>query len=127
MTAPCSTLQGPCPLADTKGTLTDDAVQVSIAMVGSPVRRLILLRHAKSAWPDVADHKRPLAPPRSPGCSHHRTLAAQVRLRARETWLLAEEKLGAHFQTIFESRAYRATSTEFLDLARQTPSEPGPC
>ena len=32
-------------------------------MVRKPTRRLILLRHAKSAWPDdVPDHDRPLAP-----------------------------------------------------------------
>src|SRR6266851_4698449 len=30
-------------------------------MASSAARRLVLLRHAKSAWPDVADHERPLA------------------------------------------------------------------
>ena len=29
-------------------------------MTGNPTRRLVLLRHAKSAWPDVPDHDRPL-------------------------------------------------------------------
>jgi len=34
------------------------------AMIMSPGggRMLLLLRHAKSAWPDVPDHERPLAP-----------------------------------------------------------------
>ncbi|MET8773374.1 histidine phosphatase family protein, partial [Streptomyces sp. NPDC004658] len=28
-----------------------------------PLRRLVVLRHAKSAWPEgVEDHRRPLAP-----------------------------------------------------------------
>lgn len=31
-------------------------------MTSGDVRRLVVLRHAKSAWPDVADHERPLAP-----------------------------------------------------------------
>ncbi|MET7442233.1 histidine phosphatase family protein, partial [Streptomyces sp. NPDC005568] len=35
-----------------------------IARTGAgPLRRLVVLRHAKSAWPDgVPDHERPLAP-----------------------------------------------------------------
>lgn len=35
-----------------------------IARTGAgPLRRLVVLRHAKSAWPaGVADHERPLAP-----------------------------------------------------------------
>jgi phosphohistidine phosphatase len=42
--------------------------------------------------------------------------------RARETWQLAEEELGAHPPTTFEDRVYGASVTELLDLARQTPS-----
>ena len=30
-------------------------------MASKPTRRLVLLRHAKSAWPDLPDHDRPLA------------------------------------------------------------------
>jgi phosphohistidine phosphatase len=30
-------------------------------MTESAGRKLVLLRHAKSAWPDLPDHKRPLA------------------------------------------------------------------
>src|SRR5215467_322442 len=98
-----------------------------------PKRRLILLRHAKSAWPDVADHDRPLA-----GRGRRAAPAAGRRLResghvpdlvlcstalrARETWQLAEEELGAHPRTTFERRVYGASAAELLDLARQTPS-----
>jgi phosphohistidine phosphatase len=102
-------------------------------MAGSPKRRLILLRHAKSAWPDVADHERPLAGRgrrtapaagrwlRESGHVPDLVLCSTAR-RARETWQLAEEELGAHPQTTFEQRVYGASPAELLDLARQTPS-----
>ena len=102
-------------------------------MAGSPKRRLILLRHAKSAWPDVADHERPLAGRgrrtapaagrwlRESGHVPDLVLCSTAR-RARETWQLAEEELGAHPRTTFEQRVYGASPAELLDLARQTPS-----
>jgi phosphohistidine phosphatase len=102
-------------------------------MADSPKRRLILLRHAKSAWPDVADQDRPLA-----GRGRRAAPAAgrwlresghlpdlvlcSTALRARETWQLAEEELGARPRTTFERRVYGASATELLDLARETPS-----
>jgi phosphohistidine phosphatase len=102
-------------------------------MATSPTRRLILLRHAKSAWPDdVPDHDRPLAPRgrrdapaagrwlRKSSYVPDRVLCSTAR-RARETWQLAEEKLGAHPQTTFEQQIYGAPSAQLLDLARQTP------
>jgi phosphohistidine phosphatase len=98
-------------------------------------RRLILLRHAKSAWPDdVADHERPLAPRgrrdapaagkwlRKSGYVPDRVLCSTAR-RARETWQLAEEKLGAHPQTAFEDRVYGASSADLLALAGQTSAD----
>ncbi len=101
--------------------------------MASPERRLIVLRHAKSAWPEgVADHDRPLAPRgrrdapaagrwlRQSGFVPDRVLCSTAQ-RARETWQLAEEKLGAQPQTVFEQRVYGASSAELLDLARQTP------
>lgn len=105
-------------------------------MADSPKRRLILLRHAKSAWPDVADHDRPLA-----GRGRRAAPAAgrwlresghvpdlvlcSTALRARETWQLAEEELGAHPRTTFEPRVYGASAAELLGLARETPSGVG--
>jgi phosphohistidine phosphatase len=104
-------------------------------MASSPTRHLILLRHAKSAWPDdVPDHERPLAPRGrrdAPGAGRwlsksgympDRVLCSTAR-RTRETWQLAEEKLGAHPQAVFEDRVYGASSAELLDLARQTPED----
>src|ERR1700683_2289947 len=104
-------------------------------MARSSTRALILLRHAKSAWPeDVPDHDRPLAPrgrrdaPAAGGWLRKadyvpdRVLCSTAR-RARETWQLAEQKLGAHPETVFEDRVYGASSAELLDLARQTPAD----
>jgi len=42
--------------------------------------------------------------------------------RARETWELAEEELGAQPKTTFAERVYGASADELLDLARQTPA-----
>jgi phosphohistidine phosphatase len=104
-------------------------------MASSSARRLILLRHAKSAWPDdVADHERPLAARgrrdapaagkwlRQSDYVPDQVLCSTAR-RARETWQLAEEKLGAHPQTAFEDRVYGASSTDLLALARQTSAD----
>src|ERR1700735_1567796 len=98
-------------------------------MASNPARRLILLRHAKSAWPDdVPDHDRPLASRgrrdapaagrwlRKSGYVPDRVLCSTAR-RTRETWQLVEEELGAHPQTVFEDRVYGASSAELLDLA----------
>jgi phosphohistidine phosphatase len=99
-------------------------------------RRLILLRHAKSAWPDVPDHDRPLAPRGrrdAPGAGRWLSKAGSVpdlvlcstARRARETWALAEENLGAQPQTTFAGRVYEASSTGLLDLARETSPDVG--
>jgi phosphohistidine phosphatase len=100
--------------------------------MASTTRQLILLRHAKSAWPDdVPDHERPLAPRgrrdapaaglwlRKSGYVPDRVLCSTAK-RARETWQFAEETLSAHPQTVFEDRVYEASVMELLDLARQT-------
>ena len=73
-------------------------------MASSPARRLVLLRHAKSDWPDdVPDHERPLARRgrrdapaagrwlRKSGYVPDLVLCSTAR-RARETWQLAEEE-----------------------------------
>ncbi len=106
-------------------------------MASTKTRRLILLRHAKSAWPDdVPDHERPLAPRgrrdapaagrwlRKAGFVPDLVLCSTAR-RARETWQLAEGKLGADPRAAFEQRIYGASSAQLLDLARQTPAGVG--
>jgi phosphohistidine phosphatase len=103
-------------------------------MAGSSGRRLILLRHAKSAWPDVPDHERPLAPRgrrdapaagrwlRKSGCVPDLVLCSTAR-RARETWALADDKLHAQPEVVFEQRVYGASTAELVGLARRTPAQ----
>lgn len=106
-------------------------------MASSPARRLVLLRHAKSDWPDeVLDHERPLARRgrrdapaagrwlRKSGYVPDRVLCSTAQ-RTRETWQLAEEELGARPQTIFEPRVYGASATDLADLARQQSPDVG--
>lgn len=109
----------------------------------APGRRLVLLRHAKSAWPEVADHERPLAARgRRDAPAAGRWLGAagylpdavlcSTALRARETWALAGPALtaarpagqpGAAPAVRFEPRIYQATVLGLLMLVREL--EPG--
>jgi len=95
-------------------------------------RRLVLLRHAKSAWPDLPDHERPLAKRgrrdapavgswlREMGCMPDRVLCSTAR-RTRETWRLMAPGLGADPPAMsYEDRVYEAHCETLLDLARQT-------
>jgi phosphohistidine phosphatase len=95
----------------------------------------MLLRHAKSAWPDdVADHERPLARRgrhdapaagrwlRASGYVPGLVLCSTAR-RARETWELALRELGADPLVTYEQRVYGATAAELLALAGQTRPE----
>jgi phosphohistidine phosphatase len=93
----------------------------------------VLLRHAKSAWPeDVPDHDRPLAGRgrrdapamgrwlRAAGHVPDQVLCSTAR-RARETWQLAQPELGADPPVSFESRVYQASAARLLDLIREEP------
>jgi phosphohistidine phosphatase len=99
-----------------------------------PTRTLVLLRHAKSAWPqDVPDRNRPLAPRgrrdapmagrwlRQAGCAPDHVLCSTAR-RARETWQLALAELGAQPPAVFEPEVYGASAGGLLDLVRRLPS-----
>ena len=102
-------------------------------MASGSARQLIVLRHAKSAWPDgVPDHDRPLAGRgRRDAPAAGRWLAESGHVpdrvlcstaqRARETWKLAEAELGTHPKTVYEDRVYGATAAELLDLAHEMP------
>jgi phosphohistidine phosphatase len=99
-------------------------------MASSVARRLVLLRHAKSAWPDVADHERPLARRgrrdapvagrwlRAAGRAPDRVICSTAR-RARETWQLAAAELDTSPSVSFDQRVYGAAASELLDLARE--------
>ena len=102
-------------------------------------RRLVLLRHAKSDWPDVADHERPLAKRgrrdapvvgRWLGRSGYvpDAVVCSTARRARETWELAAVGLadavpGAAPQVRYEPRVYEATVLGLLMLVREFPDD----
>ncbi|MFF2847335.1 SixA phosphatase family protein [Streptomyces sp. NPDC058001] len=102
-------------------------------MSGSAPARLIVLRHAKSAWPDdVADHERPLAGRgRRDAPAVGRWLRAADNVpdlvicstarRTRETWELVAPELDAAPQVVFEPRVYDASRHALADVLRATP------
>ena len=102
-------------------------------MASRPARRLVLLRHAKSAWPDLPDHDRPLA---GRGCGDAPVIGRWLREtgcipdlvwcstaeRATQTWQLAAAELGADPPVSYEPRMYGATGGELAALIRQAPA-----
>jgi phosphohistidine phosphatase len=100
-------------------------------------RKLVLFRHAKSAWPaGVADHERPLAPRgqrdapvmgrwlRDAGYTPGQVLCSTAR-RARETWQFAQTGLGTTPPVTFEPGVYEATAAGLLAIIRRTPAAVG--
>ena len=104
-----------------------------------PTRRLVLLRHAKSDWPDVADHERPLAKRgrrdapavgRWLGRSGYvpEAVVCSTARRARETWELAAAGLADAVRDAappvrYEPRVYEATVLGLLMLVRELPDD----
>ncbi|MFC8368062.1 MULTISPECIES: histidine phosphatase family protein [unclassified Streptomyces] len=100
-----------------------------------PLRRLVVLRHAKSARPEgVTDHERPLAPRGlrdAPAAG--RALAeadclpglalCSTAVRARRTWELAAAQWGTPPPVRHDPRLYHADVPELLDVVRETPAE----
>jgi phosphohistidine phosphatase len=98
------------------------------------MRRLLLLRHAKSSWddPGLDDHDRPLAPrgrDAAPLIARHiaaRGLTPDLVLsspaaRAVETWELVAPALGPEGAVRFEDGLYATTAGRLLErLARLT-------
>lgn len=93
----------------------------------------MLLRHAKSAWPDVPDRDRPLAkrgrrdaPVMGRWLRDHGYLpdvvVCSVARRTRQTWELVAPELGGSPSVTFEPRAYEASALTLLYLARELPS-----
>ncbi|MER6126132.1 histidine phosphatase family protein [Streptomyces sp. NPDC001795] len=109
-----------------------------ITRAGSgPLRRLVVLRHAKSAWPvGVADHERPLAPRgRRDAPAAGRALAeadclpdlalCSTAVRARQTWELASAQWGTPPPVRLESRLYAADVSDLLEAVREAPAQVG--
>ncbi|CCK31679.1 hypothetical protein BN159_7300 [Streptomyces davaonensis JCM 4913] len=107
-----------------------------IARAGTgPLRRLIVLRHAKSAWPEgIADHRRPLAPRgRRDAPAAGRALAesdllpdlalCSTAVRARQTWELASAEWGTPPPVRYLPRLYAAEATELLAAVHEAPAE----
>jgi phosphohistidine phosphatase len=102
-------------------------------MAASSKRTLVLLRHAKSAWPDLPDHERPLAPRgrrdapvmgrwlRQAAYVPDTVLCSTAR-RARQTWQLAEGALQDRPAVTFEHGIYGASAAGLLDVIRHAPS-----
>lgn len=96
------------------------------------MRRLILLRHAKSDWPEgMADVDRPLsgrgrkAAPRMAAYMASEHLVPDLAvvspaLRARETWELVAPALGEAVPTQREPRIYEAPANAILEVVRET-------
>nr|WP_202526824.1 histidine phosphatase family protein [Streptomyces sp. SID486] len=98
------------------------------------MRRLVVLRHAKSAWPDgVADHDRPLAPRGlrdAPAAG--RALATgslpdlalcSTAVRARRTWELVSAEWATPPPVRYDRRLYAAGVTDLLEVVREAPAD----
>ncbi len=100
--------------------------------MANPARRLILVRHAKSAWPDVPDRDRPLAGRgrrqaplagawlRSAGYRPDLVLCSPA-LRTRETWDLVAAELSKTGKVEYEEGVYGASAAALLGLVRAVP------
>jgi phosphohistidine phosphatase len=101
-------------------------------VVSDTTRRLILLRHAKSDWPDVPDRDRPLAkrgrrdaPRIGRWLREHGyqpdVVVVSAATRTRQTWDLVAPELGGSPAVHFEPRAYAASALTLLYLAQELP------
>jgi phosphohistidine phosphatase len=100
-------------------------------------RRLVILRHAKSEWPDgVADRKRPLAgrgrreaPLAGRWLNEHvgelDLVLCSPAQRTRETWAWVAEELDAVPEMRIEDRLYPGSTKNLLAAVRQVPGEAG--
>jgi phosphohistidine phosphatase len=93
----------------------------------------MLLRHAKSDWPDVPDRDRPLAKrgqrdaPVVGRWLHDQGYLPEIVIcsaaaRTRETWDLVAPELGGSPSVTFEPRAYAAGALTLLYLVRELPA-----
>jgi phosphohistidine phosphatase len=104
------------------GGPVNDETAIDEAAIDGPQgggRRLVLLRHAKSDWPDVADHDRPLAK------RGRRDAPAVGRWLGQSGYgpQLRAAAPGADPEVRYESRVYEATVLGLLMLVREFPSQ----
>jgi phosphohistidine phosphatase len=98
---------------------------------------LILLRHAKSDWPDgVADHERPLtergrrdAPRTGAWLVEHGRVpdraVVSTALRTQQTYGLAAEAFTSDPEVLHKDEVYAASAGEMLEVVRATPESVG--
>lgn len=103
--------------------------------MASTQRTLVLLRHAKSAWPDgVPDTQRPLndrgrrdAPAVGRWLREHvdglAAVACSPAARTRETWELVSAELADPPGAAFDERIYGGTPGELLDVVHDLPDD----
>lgn len=102
--------------------------------MGTPMRRLMLLRHAKSDWarPGLRDHDRPLNPrgreaaPKMGAYMVRHSLVpdlivASTARRVTETLALLLPAFDRPPQIVSEPRIYDAESATLLDIVKETP------
>ncbi|MEV6103204.1 histidine phosphatase family protein [Streptomyces sp. NPDC051940] len=100
-------------------------------------RRLVVLRHAKSAWPEgVPDPQRPLADRgrrdapaagrwlRAAGFRPDLVLVSPAR-RTRQTWNLVADQLDEPPEAVLEPRLYHAEAEALLEVLHELPSGAG--
>jgi phosphohistidine phosphatase len=100
-------------------------------------RRLVVVRHAKSAWPDdVPDAERPLnargrrdAPAAGrwvrDRVGHLDAAVCSPATRTRQTWALLAPELDGPPAPILDERVYAATAEELLAVVRGLPDDVG--
>jgi phosphohistidine phosphatase len=97
-------------------------------------RRIVLFRHAKADWPQMADHERPLAERgRHDAATAGRHLAdsgipfdlavCSTATRTRETWKIAVQEFPRRPRTVYEERVYEASPGELIAVLNETPDE----
>ncbi|MEU5837440.1 histidine phosphatase family protein [Streptomyces diacarni] len=97
-------------------------------------RKIVLLRHAKADWPQVADHERPLAERgrldapaagewlAGQGITPQLTLCSTAT-RTRETWKLVVSHLSQRPKTVYEERLYDAPPGAIIEVANEVADE----
>lgn len=97
-------------------------------------RNIVLLRHAKADWPEVADHERPLAERgrleapaagewlAGQGITPQLTLCSTAT-RTRETWKLVVAHLAQRPKTVYEDRLYEAPPGQIIEVVNEVPDE----
>ncbi|MFJ9846511.1 SixA phosphatase family protein [Kitasatospora sp. NPDC101155] len=98
-------------------------------------RRIVLVRHAKSDWPDVDDHDRPLAERgRKAAPAAGRWLAdhgltpdlalVSTAVRTRQTWALMAAELPTEPETVYDERLYDiGLGEQLIALLTETPDD----